>query len=83
MKFRDHGYEARSQRNHLVDVVNMESRLEVRKTVVHLNCSLRITKVEYFIDSSSFFYSCNIGGVVVETHLSPGPDPVCWVFCRV
>ena len=52
------------------------------ESVKHLDCSLGVAYVVDFWCSSQFFNSLDVGHVVIETHISPGPIPVVGVVLR-
>ena len=72
----DVGHEARRQLNNLVEVLGVEFRLQLGEPVVHLDRALGVAEVEHFVDCSSLLDGSDIGDVIVQTHLGPGPVPV-------
>lgn len=68
--------EAGGHVHHLVEVVRVERRLQVGKTVVHLDGALAIANIEDFVDAGSLLNSLNVRHIVVEAHLGPRPVPV-------
>ena len=70
------GHKARGQLNHFVNVLGVEAGLEVRQSVMHLDRTLRVTYVEDLFDAGCLLDGRDVGCIIVETHLGPGPVPV-------
>lgn len=68
--------EAGGHVHHLVEVVRVEGRLQVRQAVVHLNRALAVADVENFIDAGRLFNSLDVRDIIVEAHLRPREVPV-------
>ena len=68
--------EAGGKLYNLVHIVGMKAALQMSQTVEHLNCALRVTDVENFVDTGLFLDFRDVGDVIVEPHLGPSPKPV-------
>jgi len=65
-----------------VNVVIIELALKMGKTVEHLSGALTVADVEDLVDASFFLDHLDVGHVIVETHIAPGPHPVLVVVLR-
>ena len=68
--------EARSHVDDLVQVVNVVGLFVLSESVVHLSGTLRVTDVEDLVLSGGGLDHVDVGGVVIEAHVGPGPVPV-------
>ena len=50
---------------------------------MHLASALRIAEVENFVLTSGILNSCDVGRIIVQTHIGPGPVPVLGVARRI
>ena len=74
--FGDKWIEAWGQLDDPVEVIGMEGALQVRQSVEHLGGSLRVSRVEDLLLASLLLDHRDIGNIVIETHVGPGPHPV-------
>ena len=69
-------HSARGESDELMHVVGEEFLIKFCKRVKELYRALRHAEIVDFVSARVFLDSLNIGNVIIDAHLSPGPCPV-------